>query len=93
MITSAVVIRILLELSVLLVGGIVAFIIAWELRQDRKIDKLELEQREVRELIKFVKEMSEHNFPDAWKEADKSKDLLIENLTRLCTDICAKNSK
>jgi hypothetical protein len=44
-------------------------------------------------LLKFIKGLAEHNFPDAWKEADKSKDLLIENLTRLCTDICIKNSK
>jgi gas vesicle protein len=91
MIDVAVAIRVLMELSVLLIGGIIAFLVAWQLRQDKKIEEMRTLLIEIQETAKAIKGLAEHNIPDAWKESDKAKDMLIENLTKLCIDVCAKN--
>lgn len=93
MITSDVVIRILLELSIVFVGGLVAFLIGWLIRHDREIAKLREDNAKFKEEADHLRFIADRNIPDAWKESDKAKDTLIASLTKLCTDVCAKNSK
>jgi hypothetical protein len=94
----AVVIRLLLNISGWLLGlctillvGIVGFFVAWQRRQDSTIAQLRDELTEYREAAAYIKRLGDHNIPDAWKEADRSKDLLIEKLTSLCLGFCGKS--
>lgn len=81
----------LLGLCMLLLVGIVGFFVAWQRRQDTKLSALEKELTEYKEAAAYIRQLGDHNIPDAWKEADRSKDLLIEKLTALCLGFCGKS--
>lgn len=82
--------RILCELVVLFAAGILGFFVAWQLRQDRELLKIRKEITEYAKTADYLKRTVEHNVPDAWKEADKSKDLLVKTLTELVVRTCGE---
>lgn len=82
------IIRILAELVVVLIAGILAYMAAWQLRQDSSIRELREETKTLSKSVHYVEHLAEHNIPDAWENADKARDTLIENLTRLCLRTC-----
>jgi hypothetical protein len=79
-------------LCILLLGGTCGFFIAWQRRQDAALGKQQKELTSYRETAEYLKRIGEHNIPDAWKEADKSKDLLITTLTTMIMGFCGQNS-
>lgn len=77
-------------LGILLLGSMIGFFVAWQRRQDSRISDIGSQLTEYKEAAAYLMRIGEKNIPDAWKEADKSKDLLIEKLTTLCLRFCEK---
>jgi len=82
----------LLGLCMLLIVGIVGFFVAWNRRQDAAIARVNKVVTEYREAATYLRRLGEHNIPDAWKEADKAKDLLVQTLTKMVMGFCSKNA-
>jgi len=80
-------IRILIELSVVLIGGLMAYIAAWQLRQDKSIKDIHDDLVEMKACVQDHDRIITRNIPDAWESADKARDMTIESLTRLCLHV------
>jgi len=86
------VLRILIESVIVLLGGMVAYVATWQLRQDESIRKIREEVKVLNDTVQhiehYVNHIVERNIPDAWESADQARNTLIENLTRLCLRTC-----
>lgn len=84
---TAFLVRILIEVSVVLIGGLMAYIAAWQLRQDKSIGEIRSDLVEIKACVQDHDRIMTRNIPDAWESADKARDMTIESLTRLCLHV------
>lgn len=85
--------RVLIEISVVLVGGLLAYIATWQLRQDQSIREIREDLIKLKEVIQDHDRIITRNIPDAWTSADKARDALTESLTRLCLHVLGSAPK
>ena len=83
-------VRILIEVTVVLVGGLVAYVAAWQLRQDQSIKRLREDLVKLNECVRDHERIMTRNIPDAWESADKARDMTIQSLTNLCLHVLGR---